>query len=86
MEHHAPRLKEFSPDSALGYLDDLQHALPDKYGFVSEQQRRNMAARMELSRRALERGEAVIITDDEQGFICGECPGRVPCFSKPRRK
>ena len=48
--------------------------------------KRNMAARMEISRRALERGRAIIITDDEQSFICGECPARIPCFNKPRTK
>ncbi|MEK7514154.1 MAG: hypothetical protein AAB580_04700 [Patescibacteria group bacterium] len=87
MEHHVQMLLEsLSPGSAMGYLDDLQDALPDKYNFAGEQQKRNMAARMEISRRALERGRAIIITDDEQSFICGECPARIPCFNKPRTK
>jgi len=86
MEHHVPILESLSPGSAIVYVDDLQHALPDKYNFATEQQKRNMAARIELSKRALERGEAVIITDDEQSFICGGCPDRVPCFDKPRKK
>lgn len=86
MKHHVPILEALSPGSALEYVSDLQRELPDKYSFANEKQRRNMAARIELSRRALEKGKAIIISDNEQSFICGECPARIPCFNKPRRK
>ena len=85
MEHHISILNALSPGRALEYVRDLQNALPDYYAFVSEQQRRDMAVRIELSRRALKRGVATIISDDEQSFICCGCPARVPCFDRPRR-
>jgi hypothetical protein len=83
MECHERELSAIPSGWALMYLEMLFAELPKQYPFESKQQMRTMAARMEIAKRALARGNAVIIRDnDHPDNICLACPAVQPCFTK----
>ncbi len=83
MECHARELKAIPQGWALLYLESLFFDLPNQYSFSGKQQVRNMAARMEIAKRALIRGNAIITPNSAPDLICQACPAIIPCFSKP---
>lgn len=82
MECHERELSAIPSGWALMYLEMLFAELPKQYPFESKQLMRTMAARMEVAKRALERGNAVIIPNNHPDNICQTCPALQPCFAK----
>lgn len=83
MECHVRELEAIPQGWAFFHLESLFRELPEQYPFSSKQQMRNMAARMEIAKRAIMRGNAIPIPDDKPDLICKACPAIIPCFSKP---
>ena len=82
MECHERELSGIPRGWALMYLESLFAELPEQYPFENEQQMRIMAARMEVAKRALARGNAVIIPNNKPDDICSACPALKPCFTQ----
>jgi len=83
MAHHVRVFDAIPSGWMLSYLEELSKELPEKYGFANRQQMRNMAARMEIAKRALQRGTATIVSDQVPDIACQACPDELKCFSKP---